>query len=150
MANEIRISQVPVQILNTQANPSVKVSQVPVQILNTQANPPAKVSQVPVQILTTQADPPVKVTQCCVQVLVKNIGTLSFIVCYGDNDYPTDTFDYVLLNGGDVATATFIEAGTVALVDGVGSITPSSGSSGASVILVLQLGSKIGAYEGTL
>ena len=177
---DVQISQAPLQVLLTDLNsdPLVKVSQAPLQVLlkDLSSKPEVKISQAPLQVLVTDISdinevlisqapvqvilndlgytPELRVSQAPLQILVKAIplpGILCFVVCFEDGTYPEDTVDYVMLLGADIATATFMEAGTV-YHDGANGacISPASGEMYDDIILVLQYGDMIGAYEGIL
>ena len=123
MANLIRVSQAPVQVLVTEATPEVRVSQAPVQVLVTEATPEVRVSQASIQVLVTEATPEVRISQAAVQVLTNyatSIGvSIPVMINYG-NEYVaptpvvldgatfTDTSDtnmYSSGNSGTTATA---------------------------------------------
>ena len=150
MADEIRVYQSLVQVLVTNTATDVRVTQALTQVLATDTDPTVRVTHAVTQVLATDTAPTVRVMQAVVQVLAKLPPKINFTICYEDGTPPTATYDYVLLLGADVATATFMEAGTVLVTAGAGTIDPATGSSGASVILILQLGLELGAYEGTI
>ena len=153
---EVQVSQAPIQVLLKESAPEVQVSQAPIQVLLTEAASSvseAQVSQAPIQVLLKESAPEVQVSQAPIQVLLKYLplpGVINFTICYEDGSAPTGDFDYVMLLGTDAATATFIEAGIVTITDGDGYIAPSSGEIRDDIILVLQYGDMIGAYEGIL
>ena len=136
----------------------IRVSQSPVQVLLEATNPDIEISQAPVQVLVTSANPELEVTQAPVQILVKAEVIGNLVISVAGNNHPicninglvSGTYDYVVLSGADVSTATFLQAGTVSLSSGEGIIDVTGLSSGDPVILVLQLNDTIGAYEAEI
>ena len=153
----LKISQAPLQVLITEAtsHPPILVSQAPIQVLvNLPTGADIHISQAPIQVLLsgtvgTQYEE-VRVSQAPIQVLTRKVPSICFILCEDEDTRPTGTFEYTILYGNDVATAIFMQAGTVFVFEGEACIDVEFGNVGDDVIIVLQMGDLLGAYEGVL
>ena len=157
--SDARVTQEAILVLHNDVPPvDVNISQAAVQVLTFETNPEVKIYQSAVQVLASEDNPEVGISQAAVQVLLGPPPSITTSEEY--NNFPlytsdgttiayiSGTYDYTILVGSNLNTATYFSSGTTTFTDGVCEIVVSASGmlEGDSAILVVQKDESIGVY----